>query len=214
LLYIRGAALAGHPAALGSGDGVTRCVVAGDAVCDACNRRDRSHETDTFLLRSTGLLGVCPAKSREFYFGVVGEAPFAQSINRRYGINPLPLRLTGAFMGKLLQLGPCAGPPNVRLLIRYGCSSRRAAGRDRDSRASAVSSARGSLASRSRWSVARALRLPRKSHRAPLGTPQSHARPSPHFPFQPVPPTRWWHFACRSRYLHLSRRPSRRPSPS
>jgi hypothetical protein len=103
--------------------------VAGDAVCDACNRRDRSHETDTFLLRSTGLLGVCPAKSREFYFGVVGEAPFAQSINRRYGINPLPLRLTGAFMGKLLQLGPCAGPPNVRLLIRYGCSSRRAAGR-------------------------------------------------------------------------------------
>jgi hypothetical protein len=35
-----------------------------------------------------------PGKSSAQDFGLVGEAPLAQSINRRYGINPL--RLTGA----------------------------------------------------------------------------------------------------------------------
>jgi hypothetical protein len=48
--------VAGRPAALGPGDGVTRCLVAGDSVLPARNRRDRSHETATFLLRSTGLV--------------------------------------------------------------------------------------------------------------------------------------------------------------
>jgi regulator of replication initiation timing len=42
-----------------------------------------------------------PAKSREFYFGMVGEAPLAQSINRRYGMNPL--RMTGAKMSNVLM---------------------------------------------------------------------------------------------------------------
>jgi hypothetical protein len=51
-----GAAVAGRPAALGPGDGVTRCLVAGGAVLFARNRRVQDEEIPAFLLRSTGLL--------------------------------------------------------------------------------------------------------------------------------------------------------------
>jgi hypothetical protein len=101
-----------------------------------------------------------PGKSSAQDFGLVGEAPLAQSINRRYGINPL--RMTGALARGEACRGRGAHRQHRQASSRSLPSDRRAA--------------RGGLAPN--WVLRDPHGRPSAAYRVRRGTPQLH--PSRH----------------------------------